>query len=150
MKKKLFSKRLISSNNESFEADIVISSSGLYSDKVSEMLGFKIDNKKIIPFRGEYYCFKKQYRYFVKNLIYPVPDPNFPFLGVHFTRMIDGEVEAGPNAVLALAREGYDWNKVDLSELIDSIGYIGLRKFILKYPKITFNEFLRSINKKFL
>lgn len=148
LEEKMFSKRLISANNESFEADIVIASSGLYSDKVSQMLGFKIDNKKIIPFRGEYYCFKKEYRYFVKNLIYPVPNPNFPFLGVHFTRMINGDVEAGPNAILALAREGYNWNKINLSELADSLRFIGLRKFILKYPKTTFSEFLRSINKK--
>tara|TARA_B100000963_G_scaffold362020_1_gene402144 strand:- start:11069 stop:12262 length:1194 start_codon:yes stop_codon:yes gene_type:complete len=141
------SKSLYSSNKERFDADIIISSSGLYSDKVSEILGFKTKNKKIIPFRGEYYCFKKEYRYFVNNLIYPVPDPNFPFLGVHFTKMINGDIEAGPNAVLALAREGYDWNKINLSELLESLNFSGLRNFVIKYPKTTLNEFLRSINK---
>tara|TARA_B100000212_G_scaffold285284_1_gene225752 strand:+ start:5669 stop:6862 length:1194 start_codon:yes stop_codon:yes gene_type:complete len=140
-------KILFSSKKERFEGDIIISSSGLYSDKVSEYLGFRTNDKKIIPFRGEYYCLKNEYRYFVNNLIYPVPDPKFPFLGVHFTRLINGEVEAGPNAVLALAREGYEWNKINLSELTESLNFPGLRNFIFKHPMVTVNEFLRSINK---
>ena len=143
----LNSKVLISSKKERFETDIIIASSGLYSDKVSELLGFKTKGKKIIPFRGEYYSFKKEYRYFVKNLIYPVPNPSFPFLGVHFTKMISGDVEAGPNAVLAMAREGYNWNTINPSELFESLKFPGLRNFIFKYPKTTLSEFMKSISK---
>ena len=147
LEENLNSKVLISSKKERFEADIIIASSGLYSDKVSELLGFKTKGKKIIPFRGEYYCLKKEYRYFVKNLIYPVPDPSFPFLGVHFTKMINGDVEAGPNAVLALAREGYNWNTINPSELLESLKFSGLRNFILKYPRTTLTEVFRSLSK---
>ena len=91
---------------------------------------------------------KSDYHYLVKNLIYPVPNPKLPFLGVHFTRMIDGGVEAGPNAVLALAREGYKWSDIDLPELTEAISYIGIQKFILKYPLITFGEIIRSLSKE--
>lgn len=142
------SKLLISSSREKFEAEILISSSGLYSDKVAKLMGFKLTQKKIIPFRGEYYCLKEEYKYLVKNLIYPVPNPKFPFLGVHFTRMINNDVEAGPNAVLALSREGYKWSDINLSELADSLKFKGLSNFILKYPKTTINEVLRSLSKE--
>ena len=134
-------------NNEELEADILIFSSGIFSDKLTEMMGIGIDNQKILPFRGEYYLLKDEFKYLVKGLIYPVPDPSFPFLGVHFTKMIDGRVEAGPNAVLALAREGYDWRTINMKELIESISYVGLRKFILKYPFITLGEISRSFSK---
>jgi len=134
-------------NDEFFEADIVISSSGLFSDKLAEMMGIDINNKKILPFRGEYYLLKDEFRYLVKGLIYPVPDPSFPFLGVHFTKMIDGNVEAGPNAVLALAREGYNWQTINIKEFSESLLYEGLRKFILKYPLITLGEISRSLSK---
>lgn len=139
---------LISSQKEKFEADIIISSSGLYSDKTAELLGFKLKQKQIIPFRGEYYCLKEKYRNLVSHLIYPVPNPKFPFLGVHFTRMINGEVEAGPNAVLALSREGYSWRDINLLELFDTLKFKGLTNFIYKYPKTTFGEVMRSFNKE--
>ena len=83
-----------------------------------------------MPFRGEYYLLKDEFKYLVKGLIYPVPDPDLPFLGVHLTKMISGEVEAGPNAVLALAREGYNWKTLNLNELTESITYRGLLNFI--------------------
>lgn len=134
-------------NGNSHEAEVVISSSGLFSDKVTEMLGININDQKILPFRGEYYLLKEEFKYLVKGLIYPVPDPNLPFLGVHFTKMIDGSVEAGPNAVLAMAREGYNWKNINLEELFESITYQGLRKFILRYPLITFGEISRSLSK---
>ena len=142
------SKILISSLKKRFETDIIISSSGLYSDKTAELLGFQLNQKKIIPFRGEYYFLKEEYKYLVKNLIYPVPNPKFPFLGVHFTRMINNDVEAGPNAVLALSREGYKWSDINLEELVESLKFKGLINFIVKYPKTTINEFIRSLSKE--
>ena len=94
---------------------LVVNCAGLYSDKIAQMTQAAPVDIKIIPFRGEYYEIKKDKEYLVNNLIYPVPDPNFPFLGVHFTRMIGGGVEAGPNAVLAFRREGYRKSAVDVS-----------------------------------
>ncbi len=134
-------------NNESCHFDFVISCTGLYGDIVAKQAGVSIQNSKIIPFRGEYFKLKPQYSKIVNNLIYPVPNPEMPFLGVHFTRMINNEVEAGPNAILALSREGYDWTKINLSEFIDSITYEGLMRFISKYPAITAGEVLRSLSK---
>ncbi len=141
-------KRLKLSSGDYLEANIIIAASGLYSDKVSELLKFNINNQKIIPFRGEYYKFKNNYNYLVKNLVYPLPNKNFPFLGCHLTKMIDGTLEAGPNAVLALAREGYDWKKFNLVELLESLKFPGLRNFLLKYPGTTISEVARSFSKE--
>ena len=138
---------LYSDDGRTFESDIVISSAGLYSDKVALNLGIDINQMQTIPFRGEYYILKPEYKYLVNNLIYPLPDPNLPFLGVHFTKLINGEIEAGPNAVLALAREGYDWKILNLNEFWESLTYPGLWKFIGKYPGITAGEILRSLIK---
>lgn len=138
---------IILENDEKINTDIIISTSGLYSDKISEMMGFNIDKKKIIPFRGEYYLLNPEYKYLVKNLIYPVPNPSLPFLGVHLTRMINGNIEAGPNAILALAREGYTWSIINYKELYESISYQGIWNFIKKYPLTTSREILRSIFK---
>src|SRR5690606_24077183 len=91
---------------QTFQTKLLVNCAGLYSDKITRMTMPDV-NYKIIPFRGEYFELTKEKEHLVKNLIYPVPDPNFPFLGVHFTRMIGGGVEAGPNAVLAFRREGY-------------------------------------------
>jgi len=134
-------------DGEELDSDIVISSSGLFSDKLAEMMGLNVNNQKILPFRGEYYLLKDEFRYLVKGLIYPVPNPSFPFLGVHFTKMIDGNVEAGPNAVLALAREGYNWRTINIQELVESLSYEGLRNFILKYPLTILGEVSRSLSK---
>ncbi len=138
---------IFSEDGKSFESDLIISATGLYGDKVATNLGININKMQTIPFRGEYYFIKKEFQYLVKGLIYPVPNPKLPFLGVHFTKLINGEVEAGPNAVLALAREGYDWKTINLKELWESLSYPGLRKFIYKYPDVTAGEVLRSLIK---
>jgi L-2-hydroxyglutarate oxidase len=107
----------IETTKDTYKAKLVINCAGLYSDKVARLSDQTIDDVKIIPFRGEYYKIKPEREYLVKNLIYPVPDPNFPFLGVHFTRMKKGGVEAGPNAVLAFKREGYKKSQINFAEL---------------------------------
>jgi len=130
----------------SYSTKLVVNCGGLYSDKVAGMTVPNLD-VKIIPFRGEYYKLKKDKQYLVKNLIYPVPDPNFPFLGVHFTRMAKGGVEAGPNAVLAFKREGYKKSDINLSELAESLAWPGFRKVAKKYWKTGFGEMYRSFSK---
>jgi L-2-hydroxyglutarate oxidase len=102
---------------------------------------------QILPFRGEYFTLKKEKTYLVKNLIYPVPNPNFPFLGVHFTRMVHGGVEAGPNAVLAFAREGYTNKTINWHELFETLGHSGFQKVALKYWKDGLFEMYRSYSK---
>ncbi len=129
-----------------FECKQYINCAGLYSDKIAGLTNKEIDTR-IIPFRGEYYMLKPEKRALVKNLIYPVPDPNFPFLGVHFTRMIDGGVEAGPNAVFAFKREGYHMSDVDAKELFESLAWPGFRKVMAKYWKTGMGEFYRSFSK---
>ena len=130
----------------SYTTRLVINCAGLYSDKVARMTVKKL-SVQIIPFRGEYYKLKKEKEYLVKNLIYPVPDPNFPFLGVHFTRMAKGGVEAGPNAVLAFRREGYKKSDISLSELTETLTWPGFRKVAAKYWKTGLGEFYRSFSK---
>jgi L-2-hydroxyglutarate oxidase len=110
---------------------------------VAAMAGEKL-NMQIIPFRGEYYSIKPEKAHLVKNLIYPVPDPNFPFLGVHFTRRISGEIEAGPNAVFAFQREGYKKTDFKWSEFWESISFGGFRKVASKYWKTGLGEYHRS------
>ncbi len=126
--------------------DYVINASGLYTDKVAKLSG--VDPKlQIVPFRGEYYELKDSAKHLVKHLIYPVPDPQYPFLGVHFTRMIGGGVEAGPNAVLALGREGYRWGHIRPSELLESLSYRGFQKFAFKHFGMGLMEMRRSLSK---
>jgi L-2-hydroxyglutarate oxidase LhgO len=116
-------------------ASYVINCAGLYSDTITRMAGCQTD-LEIIPFRGEYYDVKPDRRHLVRNPIYPVPDPRFPFLGVHFTRHIDGSVEAGPNALLALRREGYVGKGVDLTETVEMLRWPGFWKMARKYWKM--------------
>ncbi len=130
----------------SYSTRLVINCAGLYSDKVARMTVPAL-NVKIIPFRGEYYKLRREKEYLVKNLIYPVPDPNFPFLGVHFTRMAKGGVEAGPNAVLAFKREGYKKSDINLSELGESLAWPGFQKVAAKYWRTGFGEMYRSFSK---
>ena len=137
---------VIETREERFESKIVINCAGLYSDRVARYTHKNID-VKIIPFRGEYYKVRPQRMNLVRNLIYPVPDPSFPFLGVHFTRMIDGGIEAGPNAVLAFAREGYRKSQVHPAELIESLTWPGFLKVASKYWKTGFGEMYRSFSK---
>lgn len=137
----------IETANKTFEAKLVINCAGLYSDKVAQMNDPSFNDVKIIPFRGEYFKLKKEKEYLVKNLIYPVPDPNFPFLGVHFTRMMKGGVEAGPNAVLAFKREGYKKSQINLGELAETLAWPGFQKVAAKYWKTGFGEIYRSFSK---
>lgn len=130
----------------SYQTKILINCAGLYSDKVARLSSKNI-NVKIIPFRGEYYKIKKEREYLVKNLIYPVPDPNFPFLGVHFTRMMKGGVEAGPNAVLAFSREGYRKSDINLKELGEILAWPGFQKVAGKYWRTGLGEMYRSFSK---
>lgn len=137
---------VVVSQKQSYQTKLVINCCGLYSDKVARMTAKNLD-LKIIPFRGEYFKLKKEKEYLVKNLIYPVPDPNFPFLGVHFTRMAGGGIEAGPNAVLAFRREGYKKSDINLSELAESLAWPGFQKVALKYWKTGMGEMYRSFSK---
>ena len=137
----------ITTSREEFEAKHVVACAGLHSDRMVAKSGMK-PSAKIMPFRGEYYMIRKERQSLVRNLIYPVPDPQFPFLGVHFTRMIQGGVEAGPNAVLAMAREGYTWGDIRISDLAESLSFPGLWKFMMKYPSICSYEIWRSISRK--
>jgi L-2-hydroxyglutarate oxidase len=136
----------IETNKGSFEAEFLINCAGLHSDRVAATSGIKTD-MKIIPFRGEYYKLKPEKQYLVKNLIYPVPNPNFPFLGVHYTRMIGGNVEAGPNAVLGLKREGYNKTDFDWKDFSEVISYPGFWKLATKYWKEGLEEMVRSWSK---
>ncbi|SHF42940.1 L-2-hydroxyglutarate oxidase [Mariniphaga anaerophila] len=125
---------------------LIINTAGLYSDKVAKLNQPEL-NVRIIPFRGEYHEVKEEKRHLVKNLIYPVPDPNFPFLGVHFTRMINGGIEAGPNAVWAFQREGYKKTAFRADEFWESLAWPGFRKVMGKYWKVGLGEYYRSYNK---
>ena len=136
----------IIAGEEQYEAVTLINCAGLYADKIAEMSGDH-PGIKIIPFRGEYYKLKPEKEYLVKNLIYPVPDTDFPFLGVHFTRMQRGGVEAGPNAVLAYAREGYKKSDIRFNEFFEVLGWPGFQKVAKKYWRTGFGEFYRSYSK---
>lgn len=131
---------------EDEEADFVFNCAGLHCDRVMELTGEK-SPVKIVPFRGEYFTLRPEATRLVRHLIYPVPDPAFPFLGVHYTRMIQGGVECGPNAVLALEREGYSWRRFKLGDTFEAISYPGLWKFMAKYPGMSWYEVKRSLSK---
>jgi L-2-hydroxyglutarate oxidase len=137
---------LVFTQNNHYEANVMVNCAGLYSDVIAKFTHQSL-NLQIIPFRGEYYEIKKEKQYLVKNLIYPVPDPNFPFLGVHFTRMIKGGVEAGPNAVLAFRREGYKKNQINFRELRETLAWPGFQKVALKYWQTGIGEMYRSYSK---
>jgi L-2-hydroxyglutarate oxidase len=138
--------QIVETSAGSFRAKFVVTCGGLQSDRLVRAAGQK-PSAKIIPFRGEYFKIKKERQFLVRNLIYPVPDPKFPFLGVHFTRLIHGGIEAGPNAVLAFAREGYKWSNVNLRDLAESLCFPGLWKFLAKYPSMCGYEIRRSLSR---
>ena len=138
---------LVQLDGQKIESRYLINCAGLYSDRVMLDCGMK-PNVQIVPFRGEYFMLDHSVWSLCRNLIYPVPDPNFPFLGVHFTRMIQGGIECGPNAVLALAREGYDWRSVRLDELISTLSYPGFLKLAARYWRMGASEIGRSLSKK--
>jgi (S)-2-hydroxyglutarate dehydrogenase len=141
------SETIVKTQNNEYRTKLVVNCAGLYSDKVTQMSEEKPINLRIVPFRGEYYKIKPEKHYLVKNLIYPVPNPNFPFLGVHFTRMMRGGIEAGPNAVLAFAREGYKKSDINLKELLETLAWPGFQKVALKYWETGFGEMYRSFSK---
>ena len=134
-------------NKKEYRIKFVVNCGGLQSDRIAKLFGVD-PGLQIIPFRGEYYRLKKEKEYLVNNLIYPVPDPQFPFLGVHFTRMIVGGVEAGPNAVLAFKREGYNKKDFSIKDLTEMSLYSGFWKMAAKYYKMGFQEFRRSFSKE--
>ena len=136
----------ITTKTNQYESDILISCSGLFSDRIAKMTEGKTD-VRIIPFRGEYYKLNQAKQHLVNSLIYPVPDPNFPFLGVHFTKQIDGGVEAGPNAVFAFKREGYKKSDIDFIDLYESLSWRGFQKVAFKYWHVGLGEFYRSYSK---
>jgi (S)-2-hydroxyglutarate dehydrogenase len=127
--------------------DLVIACAGLHADKVAALAGAEPD-PRIVPFRGEYYLLRPERRHLCRGLIYPVPDPRYPFLGVHLTRRVDGEVMVGPNAVLALAREGYSWGTVSPRDLRDAVAWAGFRRFARQHWLTGVREMRGSLSRK--
>lgn len=136
----------LATTGETVIAAQVVNCSGLHSDRVARLSGQEM-KEQIVPFRGEYYVLKPEAEHLCRTLIYPVPNPDFPFLGVHFTRMIEGGVECGPNAVLALAREGYDWWTISPKDLFEALTYSGFLKLATRYWKVGLGEVWRSLSK---
>ena len=141
-----FNHNYTQTTKQKIKSDLVINCAGLFCDKIATLAGEKLD-VRIIPFRGEYYTISPKKAHMVQNLIYPVPDANFPFLGVHFTRRITGEIEAGPNAVFAFKREGYKKTDFNLAETLQSLLWRGFQKVAFKYWKTGIGEFYRSFSK---
>ena len=139
-------KKTIVTNQGEFSTKFVINCAGLQSDRVAKLNQVN-PPAKIVPFRGEYYELIPEKRYLVKHLIYPVPNPNFPFLGVHFTRMVDGTIHAGPNAVLSFKREGYEKTDFDLADFLEVMSYPGFWKLAGKHWDMGIGEMIRSWNK---
>jgi len=137
---------VMETNRGSLLTRFAINCAGLHSDRITEMSGVK-PQVRIVPFRGEYYDLLPDRKHLVRNLIYPVPDLRFPFLGVHFTRRISGEVDAGPNAVLAFKREGYRKTDFNLRDVFETVSYAGFWRMAAKYWKDGSAEFYRSIHK---
>ena len=138
--------KIVETTRGDWRVGFVVNCGGLHSDRIAKISGQQPE-AKILPFRGEFYELKPDCRHLCRNLIYPVPDPNFPFLGVHFTRMIDGSVECGPNAVLAFAREGYRKMDVNLRDLVESVTYPGFARLAAKHWKVGAGEMWRSFSK---
>ena len=137
---------LVRSSQGDLETRVLVNCAGLYADKAARLTGID-PGVQIVPFRGEYYVLAKEKEYLVNNLIYPVPNPDFPFLGVHYTRMMRGGIEAGPNAVLAFRREGYSRWDINMSELFETLTYPGFRNVAGKYWKTGMGEMRRSFSK---
>ncbi len=137
----------IQTTRDEVVARALINCAGLHADQIARLAGLH-PSVHIVPFRGEYYVLRPDRRHLVQNLIYPVPDPRFPFLGVHFTRTVHGEVEAGPNAVLAFAREGYTLGRINLADLLDMVGFRGFWTMARRHWAIGLEEFARSLSKR--
>jgi L-2-hydroxyglutarate oxidase len=137
---------VVETDRGEFETRRLVNCAGLHSDRVAKLAGAKPE-AQIVPFRGEYYELKPERRGLVKNLVYPVPDPEFPFLGVHFTRMIDGSVHAGPNAVLSLKREGYHRTAFSLRDSVATVSFPGFWRLVARHGKEGMKELYRSFSK---
>ena len=138
---------LVHTSAGDLRADVLVNCAGLHADRVARMAGVD-PPARIVPFRGEYHELRPERRDLVRGLIYPVPDPQFPFLGVHLTRMIDGSVHAGPNAVLALAREGYRWGRIRPRDVLDAATYPGLWRLGRRHFRYGLTEVRRSLSKR--
>lgn len=138
---------VVTTEKGDFTGKLAVNCAGLHSDRVAKLSGAKLDSR-IVPFRGEYFELRDSAKRLCRNLIYPTPDPDFPFLGVHFTRMIDGAVECGPNAVLAWAREGYGKTTLNVADLADSLTYGGFLKMAAKHWRMGAGEMWRSVSKR--
>jgi L-2-hydroxyglutarate oxidase len=137
---------VVRTDHGAFHADVVVNCAGLHADRIARLAGVDAP-AQIVPFRGEYYELRPERRDLVRGLIYPVPDPRFPFLGVHLTRMIDGSVHAGPNAVLAMSREGYSWGAIRPRDVIEEATYPGLWRLGRRHYRYGAQEVLRSLSK---
>jgi L-2-hydroxyglutarate oxidase len=137
----------ISCDNRTITSQLAIGCAGLYADHLAKLAGLTPPHQ-IVPFRGEFYALRPEARHLVKGLIYPVPDVNFPFLGVHLTKRIDGGIEAGPNAVLAFRREGYQHLDIHVGELKEALAYSGFRKLAMKHWRKGLDEMHRSFSKR--
>jgi L-2-hydroxyglutarate oxidase len=138
--------KILESNNSIFHSEYLINCAGLYSDNIA-----RLDNVepelRIVPFRGEYFTIAEEKSHLVNNMIYPISDPDLPFLGIHLTKTVDNKIEAGPNAVLAFAKEGYNWSKINISEFSKTIFYPGMWKLGRRYFSTGISEMYRSLNK---
>ena len=135
--------------HEDMEAAVVVNCAGLQADQVAAAGGTREEPRlRIVPFRGSYHDLRPERTQLVTNLIYPVPDPRYPFLGVHFTKTTSGTVHAGPNAVLALAREGYSWRVIDVAELIDLLRFPGFRRMVASHWRTGARELHRSLSRR--
>jgi L-2-hydroxyglutarate oxidase len=137
----------VTSTGGEVRADVLVNCAGLHADRLARLCGTR-PPARIVPFRGEYYELTPQRRDLVRGLVYPVPDPRFPFLGVHLTRGVDGSVHAGPNAVLALAREGYSWGRISPADVADMAGYGGLWRLARRHLRYGLTETLRSLSRR--
>ncbi len=137
---------LLQNTREVVSCRNLVNCGGLFSDRIARMCGIN-PKLQILPFRGEYFVLRKDREQLVRNLIYPVPDPRFPFLGVHFTRMIEGGIEAGPNAVLALSRTGYRWRDISIQDLFEMAAFRGFWNMGRRYWRMGFSEMYRSLSK---
>ena len=138
--------KILESNNSTFHSEFLINCAGLYSDNIAQLDNVEPE-LRIIPFRGEYFTIAEDKIHLVNNMIYPISDPDLPFLGIHLTKTVDNKIEAGPNAVLAFAKEGYDWSKINISEFSKTIFYSGMWKLGRKYFSTGISEMYRSLNK---
>jgi L-2-hydroxyglutarate oxidase len=138
--------KILESNNSIFQSEFLINCAGLYSDNIAQLDNIEPE-LRIIPFRGEYFTIAEEKSHLVNNMIYPISDPDLPFLGIHLTKTVDNKIEAGPNAVLAFAKEGYDWSKINIPEFSKTIFYSGMWKLGRRYFSTGISEMYRSLNK---